>query len=263
MKWAGGKGQLLEQYEPLFPSSWTRYFEPFLGGGAVFFHLQPQRSLLADVNPSLISVYRCVRDNVDELLERLEEHQALHCKDYYYEVRSQHNLTALPHAARFIYLNKTCFNGLYRENLKGQFNVPMGRYKKPTIHDPERLWAASKALQDTELLTQDFTEIIRQATRKSDFVFLDPPYHPISSTSSFTSYSKMAFGELQQRQLRKVFSKLADSGVKVMLSNSDCEFVRDLYRDFPIHTISASRSINSKGGRRGKVNEVVVTSYRV
>lgn len=263
IKWAGGKGQLLSQYESLFPSRWTRYFEPFLGGGAIFFHLQPARAVLADVNPALISLYRCVRDHAPEVLALLEVHQANHCLEHYYAVRSQHHLPAIAHAARFIYLNKTCFNGLYRENLKGEFNVPMGRYKKPMIWDPQRVLAASALLQNTELLLQDFSQIRERASRATDFVYLDPPYHPLSNTSNFTAYSKLAFGELQQRQLRRVFAQLAEAGVQVMLSNSDCEFIRELYRDFHIHTISASRSINVKGTHRGKINEVVVTSYPV
>ncbi len=271
IKWAGGKGRLLDQYAALFPQDWQRYHEPFLGGGAVFFHLQPQGLMgpgeqgayLSDINPALVNVYRCVRDQGDALLERLQIHQRLHCREYYYQVRSQHDLSGLDHAARFIYLNKTCYNGLYRENRQGQFNVPMGQYKKPAIYDPERLRTASVALQGTQLQRQGFTAILDQAQGPTDFVYFDPPYFPLSPTSSFTAYSRAAFGEAEQRQLREVFGVLAQNGVKVMLSNSDCPFIRELYRDFPIHTITAGRVINSKGGRRGKITEVVVTSYEV
>lgn len=274
LKWAGGKGQLLGQYEPLFPLSFQRYCEPFLGGGAVFFHLHrypllQQRllaptargSLLMDINPELVNVYRVVRDRATELIELLSEHQAQHSSEYYYWMRSRHDLNELERAARLIYLNKTCFNGLYRENSQGHFNVPVGRYVNPTICDSEALHAAAAALKGTDIQPGDFTQVRPWALGPRDFVYFDPPYYPLSATSSFTRYSRDGFSPDDQIRLRDTFADLAELGVQVMLSNSDCEFVRDLYQDFRIHSIAASRSINSKASKRGKITEVLVTSY--
>lgn len=281
LKWAGGKGRLLAQYQDFLPQDWSRYHEPFLGGAALFFELQSQgairRSLakpiaqgarLTDVNPDLVNVYRSVRDRLPDLIAQLEIHQRHHSKDYYYSLRAERNLPSLERAARFIYLNKTCYNGLYRENSQGHFNVPMGRYKNPSICNLELLTAASQALQGIELEQQDFSEVLHQAQTRQDFVYFDPPYHPLSPTSNFTSYSRSAFGRRQQEQLRDVCLGLAQRGVRVMLSNSDCEFVRDLYSEagvgqgaFWIHTVTAARAINSKSGSRGKISELLITSY--
>lgn len=263
LKWAGGKGRLLPQYESFFPTDYTTYHEPFLGGGAVFFHLQPPQAVLSDVNPALVNVYRCIRDQVDAVIERLDEHQQRHCKEHYYQVRSQHSGSDIDQAARLLYLNKTCFNGLYRENSKGEFNVPMGRYKNPTICNPALLHTASDALQRTEIEEQSFEAVCDRAQSAADFVYFDPPYHPISTTSRFTSYSRYSFLVEEQIRLRDVFVELAQRGVQVMLSNSDCDFIRDLYQDFEIHTIWAARMINSNARRRGKIREVLVTSYPI
>jgi DNA adenine methylase len=274
LKWAGGKTQLLQQYRELLPKRFENYYEPFLGGGAVFFHLfettnPPVKSFLMDINLELINVYRCVKDDVQGLIDHLTIHQAEHAKDYYYGIRGQQvspdawfdHGNNLERAARFIYLNKTCFNGLYRENSKGHFNVPMGSYKNPPILDPTLLQAASFALQNASIEAQSFEVIAEHATTAKDFVYFDPPYFPISDTSKFTSYSRGSFNTEDQIRLRDIFAGLAKRRVKVMLSNSDCPFVRDLYKDFNIHTIQASRHINSKGGKRGKIAEVLVTSY--
>ena len=264
LKWAGGKGRLLSQYEPFFPPSFATYYEPFLGGGAVFFHLaeRSQRAVLGDINPELVNVYRCVRDHPAELITRLANHKRLHSPDYYYRVRQQHQLAnPLARAARLIYLNKTCYNGLYRENSQGQFNVPVGSYKNPAICDPDLLWSASVALQGAEIAEFSFAEILKWPLTSQDFVYFDPPYHPLSSTSNFTSYSRFGFGPSHQEQLAQVFRKLVKQGVKVMLSNSDCEFIRNLYQGFTIHTIQAARMINSHAGRRGKISELLITSY--
>jgi DNA adenine methylase len=269
LKWAGGKGQLLQQYQPLLPKKFRHYYEPFLGGGALYFALQPKTAFLMDINVELVNVYGCVRDRVDELLARLAVHQRHHGPEYYYEVRAQHALSDdwfqaglnLDRAARLIYLNKTCFNGLYRENSKGFFNVPIGRYKNPGICDPDLLRSASQLLQATSIEVQSFDVILEHATTKQDFVYFDPPYYPISDTSKFTSYSRYAFNVADQIRLRDTFVALADRGVKVMLSNSDCPFIRDLYQGYPIQTIYATRNINSKASKRGKITEVVVTSY--
>jgi DNA adenine methylase len=283
LKWAGGKGQLIQQYLPHFPIGYQHYYEPFVGGGAIFFHLQPKRALLIDINVELVNVYRCVRDDAENLIAHLEVHRERHCSEHYYDVRSLGasqstlQLTAdvkfsdatalvgsnhnLDRAARFIYLNKTCFNGLYRENSKGNFNVPLGSYKKPAICDPDLLRAASQALQFARLEVASFDRILKEAKTSQDFVYFDPPYHPLNATSKFTSYSRYSFHEADQIRLRDTVVELHDRGVKVMLSNSDCPFVRDLYKDFNIHTIYASRNINCNAEKRGKITEVLVTSY--
>jgi DNA adenine methylase len=274
LKWAGGKTQLLQQYEDLLPKRFQNYYEPFLGGGAIFFRLfetkhPPVRSFLMDINLELINTYRCVKSDVQALIDQLMIHQQQHCKDYYYGIRSQQadprgwfeQGNNVERAARFIYLNKTCFNGLYRENLKGHFNVPMGSYKNPPILAAEVLYAASFALTNAQIEAQSFEVIAEHATTAKDFVYFDPPYFPISDTSKFTSYSKDSFSAEDQIRLRDTFKALAKRRVKVMLSNSDCPFIRDLYQDFNIHTIQASRHINSKGSKRGKITEVLITSY--
>lgn len=260
LKWAGGKGQLIQQYRSYFPSEFDTYYEPFLGGGAIFFHLLPPQAVLTDLNPELVNVYCCIRDRVDEVVGLLEDHQQLHCREYYYQMRSTVGKTAVERAARLIYLNKTCFNGLYRENSKGQFNVPMGKYKSPKICHPELLYAVANTLQRTHIDIQPFDTVLEAATHR-DFVYFDPPYHPISATSRFTAYSRYSFHAADQTRLRDTFAELARRGVKVMLSNSDCPFIRDLYQEFKIHTIYAGRSINSNAQRRGKITEVLVTSY--
>jgi len=280
LKWAGGKTQLLPQYIPYFPKHFETYHEPFLGGGAVFFHLQPPQAVLSDINPELINVYRCVKDKVEQLISRLAEHQQRHSRDYYYQIRSCTNVreldantsatcreglaepeVAVVKAARLIYLNKTCFNGLYRENLKGEFNVPIGRYQNPRICNSDILRLASAALQGTQIKVSSFKTVAGRAQTSQDFVYFDPPYYPLSSTSSFTAYSRSCFSKQDQVELRDTFAMLAERGVKVMLSNSDCAFIRELYGAFNIHKISASRAINAQAERRGKISELLITSY--
>jgi DNA adenine methylase len=260
LKWAGGKHQLIPQYQPHFPTKYQTYYEPFLGGGAVFFYLLPQQSVLTDINPALVNVYECVRDRVEPLIEQLQAHERAHSLEHYYHTRAQQPKTALEQAARLIYLNKTCFNGLYRENAKGEFNVPMGKYKNPAVCQADLLRSVSQALSHVTLAVQPFDAVLDHATDQ-DFVYFDPPYHPISITSNFTSYSRYAFGITEQERLRDVFTTLAHRGVKVMLSNSDCPLIQELYQDFPIHTILASRAINSNAQKRGKITEVLVTSF--
>jgi len=260
LKWAGGKSRLIPQYTPYFPSHYRTYYEPFLGGGAIFFHLQPPRAVLSDVNAELVNVYTCIRDHLEEVIQQLESHARQHCHDYYYQIRALHPSTSVQRAARFIYLNRTCFNGLYRENSKGQFNVPMGRYQKPKICDRELLKAVSKILQPIQIHQQSFTAVLEVA-HAQDFVYFDPPYQPISATSDFTSYSRGTFTTADQTQLAQVFSTLASRGTKVMLSNSDCPFMHELYKNYNIHPIQASRSINSNPQKRGKIAEILVTSW--
>lgn len=266
LKWAGGKGRLIEQYQPYFPRHFRCYHEPFLGGGAVFFYLSEycQKAVLADLNEELVNVYRCVRDDIDGVIELLERHRLNHCQAYYYDMRAQRNLTSPHHrAARLIYLNKTCFNGLYRENSKGHFNVPMGRYKNPNICDAPILRLASASLQRADITCTPFAHSLQRAYEHDDFVYFDPPYHPISATSSFTGYNRYGFTAKDQQQLCETFTSLADRGVQVMLSNSDCPFIHDLYQDFYIHAIQASRAINSNAKRRGKISELLITSYAI
>jgi DNA adenine methylase len=258
LKWAGGKGRLIQQYEKFFPKDYKTYYEPFLGGGAIFFYLQPSTADLTDINGELINTYCCVRDNVEELIELLQEHQRGHNQDYYYHVRANIGGTPLQQAARLIYLNKTCFNGLYRVNSQGKFNVPLGRYKNPPICQADLLRSVSKALAGVNIQQGDFTQVLNYANSSDDFVYFDPPYYPVSETSYFTAYNHDCFTESQQIQLRDVFKKLAERGVKVMLSNSDCPFIRNLYADYNIHPISAARSINSNAKKRGKVSELLV-----
>ncbi len=261
LKWAGGKGQLIQQYISYFPTHFSTYYEPFLGGGAIFFYLRPKKALLMDINPELVNVFRCVRDRPAELIQQLQKHRDRHCEDHYYQVRAQAIGTDLERAARLIYLNKTCFNGLYRENSKGQFNVPMGRYKNPGICDPELVYAASVALQNAQIEKYSFDAVLEYAWGKNDFVYFDPPYYPISETSKFTAYNRFSFSPEDQIRLRDTFVKLVDRGVKVMVSNSDCPFIHELYQGFKVHTISAARAINSNAGKRGKITELLITGY--
>lgn len=265
LKWAGGKGKLIEQYIPYFPEGFTRYYEPFLGGGAVFFYLGDRVALtqkfISDINPDLINTYLCVRDDVELLITLLEQHQLKHCKEYYYQIRANKPDTAFERAARLIYLNKTCFNGLYRENSQGVFNVPMGKYKNPKICHGDLMRSASLALQNTEICVSHFDAVLNYAKTAQDFVYFDPPYYPLSSTSNFTAYSSNFFDKNEQVKLRNVFKLLSERGVKVMLSNSDCAFVRELYSDFIVHEILAARAINSKAEKRGKITELLITSY--
>ncbi|MGG6294694.1 DNA adenine methylase [Leptolyngbya sp. AN02str] len=262
LKWAGGKGQLIAQYRPFFPAEheYDTYYEPFVGGGAIFFWLLPGRSRLMDINPELVNVYRCVRSEVEAVIQALRVHELNHNKEYYYFIRAHLPERPAERAARFIYLNKTCFNGLYRENSRGQFNVPMGSYKNPRICNPDLLRTASRALRRAELIEGSFDQVLQEAVGDRDFVYFDPPYQPLSQTSSFTAYSRYSFTETDQVRLRDVFVELAARGVRVLLSNSDCEFIRELYQGFPIQTISAIRAINSNAQRRGKITEVLVMS---
>lgn len=277
LKWAGGKTRLIGQYQPYFPEKFTTYYEPFLGGGAVFFYLAQQhpslQAILTDINPELINAYCCVRDKVEELIELLLEHQSEHSKDnkeYYYWVRSRSYKKDTEKAARLIYLNKTCYNGLYRENSKGEFNVPIGRYKNPNICQADLLRSVSSLLARAQIKVRKFDEILDFATSSEDFVYFDPPYYPISATSNFTAYSRDNFKESEQLKLRDVFAEVAERGVKVMLSNSNCDFIEKIYSDnqaFSINSlpqiieISASRGINSNSCKRGKVKELLIRSF--
>jgi len=262
IKWAGGKRRLIPAYAPYFPSmeEIQRYFEPFLGGGAVFFHLQPFNSFLSDSNQRLVELYQIVRDEVEDLITALKKHE--NEKKYYYQVRKQNPqmLSPVERAARFIFLNKTCYNGLYRVNRKGRFNVPFGNYKKPLIRDEEGLRAASLALQNAQIKKADFEEALAPATSQ-DFIYCDPPYHPLTDTASFTSYTAEKFDSSDQERLAMVYRELDRRGCRVMLSNSDTDFIRKLYGGFRIIEVQAGRAINSKANGRGKITELVILNY--
>jgi len=262
IKWAGGKSQLLPEMSKLFPpkTQINRYFEPFLGGGAVFFYLQHPKSFLSDTNKNLVELYDVVKNNVEDLIKALKKHK--NERDYFYEVRAQKSgeLSQVERAARLIFLNKTCFNGLYRENSKGEFNVPFGKYKNPTICDEEGLRSASLALKRVKITRSEFHSVLSQA-KTTDFIYFDPPYHPLNKTSNFTSYTAGGFGEKEQRDLAEVYKELAERGCFVMLSNSDTPLIRELYKEFSIHEIQASRAINSKAEGRGKITELLVINY--
>ena len=269
LKWAGGKQQLLAQYELYFPTSFHRYFEPFVGGGAVFFHLWntgrlPSATYLFDNNEELINAYVVVRDRLDELIKALAVHKERHCKEYYYKIRNLDRqnivLSDVERAARTIYLNKTCYNGLYRVNRRGQFNVPMGSYKNPKILDEDLLRTASIALQGTCIEARDFRSVVEMA-RAGDFFYFDPPYDPVSKTASFTGYTAKSFHDQDQRDLADVFTRLTTKGCLCMLSNSYTPFVLELYQHCRIEIVQANRAINSNANGRGTVEEVVVLNY--
>lgn len=262
IKWAGGKRRLLEQYDSLLPSShqFNRYFEPFLGGGAVFFHLQPTKAVLSDLNPELVNCYRVVRDHPEDLINHLSKHKTT--EQYFYRIREviPENLTPVERASRFIYLNKTCYNGLYRVNKQNQFNVPFGRYKKPLICDVDVIRAASEVLQHVYLGVSGFEKTLDLA-KSGDFIYLDPPYVPLSPTSSFTSYTSVNFTEQDQVKLSRIVKELSDRGCLVMISNSDTKLVKTLYQGFDIVSVTCPRSINSNPFARGAVTELVVKNF--
>jgi DNA adenine methylase len=279
LKWAGGKTQLLSQIAPYFPTKFNRYCEPFTGSAAVYWHLYSLRKQgvvqfvapadasvrLADSNTDLINCYQVVRDDVAALIEKLTAHREHHQKDYYYHIRAQTvaELSPVERAARLIYLNKTCYNGLYRVNRAGQFNVPIGRYKNPTIFDAATLQSASHALHGVEIVHADFREL-RHWAQAGDFIYFDPPYAPLTKTASFTSYTAVTFGEREQQELAAVFHELDRRGCRLMLSNSWTPAILSLYqKNFHCLEVKASRAINSKASKRGPVSELLVTNYPV
>ena len=251
---------------PLLPpgAELMRHVEPFFGGGALFFARRPVRALLSDVNPSLVTTYEAVRDDVDELIGQLTHLSETHSATRYYQVRHHYNhgqrITPTERAAMFIYLNKTCFNGLHRVNRRGEFNVPAGRYDKPRILDADLLRSASAELQKADLRCTGFEALLAHA-KPGDFVYFDPPYEPASATASFTAYAQNGFGREDQERLRDVYAALDRRRCKLMLSNSDVPFIRDLYSKFHIDTVAARRAINCDATKRGVVSEVVVRNY--
>lgn len=264
VKWVGGKTQLLPELVKRVPGDINRYYEPFVGGGALFFRLQPHRACLTDSNPALVNLYTVIRDKVDELVKDLDKH--IYDEEYFYKIRSVDRTAEYEHwtdvqrASRFIYLNKTCYNGLYRVNSKGQFNAPFGRYTNPTILDSENLYACHAVLKKTVVEVSDFYNI-RRRVRPNDFVYFDPPYAPLSATAKFTSYTQNGFDVDTQYRLRDLCRALDKRSIRFMLSNSSASLILDLYAEFNIELVYATRSINSNVRKRGKVPEVIVTNY--
>lgn len=267
VKWAGGKTQLLAKLDAFVPD-FDRYFEPFLGGGAFFFHLASRLDFtahLSDANSELVNAYNVVKNNVEELIAALERHEKGYRKNrvrYYYRLRSEQPSDKIEAAARFIALNKTCYNGLYRVNRSGRFNVPMGRYNNPTICDRDQLLKASAALNysDAMIIVADYKHILRK-TRAGDFVYLDPPFMPLSRTANFVEYTKDGFGEKDQKELAAAFRELDKKGCKVLLSNSDTELVRQLYSEFVQSQARVVRAISCKGSMRTGYSELLVSNY--
>lgn len=265
LKWVGGKRQLLSDIIPMIDNKCSTYVEPFIGGGAVLFSLQPKKAIINDYNHELINVYKVVRDNLDELLELLYIHQANNSSEYYYEVRAWDRgeclkeMSNIEKAARIIYLNKTCYNGLYRVNSAGQFNSPYGRYKKPNIVNEAVLKAVSNYFKnnDIDIRNGDYRDTLINLDKRS-FVYLDPPYMPISSSSSFTGYTEGGFGYNRQVELKEECDKLTRQGIRFVQSNSDCDEIRELYKEYKIKTVKAKRSINSVAKKRGEINEVLI-----
>ncbi|MBT9316398.1 DNA adenine methylase [Leptothoe spongobia] len=266
LKWAGGKRQLVPELLKYVPSRSAHYYEPFIGGGALLLTLQPGKATICDRNSELINCYQVVKESVDKLIETLQQHR--NEKTYFYEVRGWDreatfaDKTKVQRAARIIFLNKTCYNGLFRVNSKGQFNAPFGRYKNPTIADETVLRNVSKYLNQANVTIQqaDFAASVTNAGH-NDFVYFDPPYDPVSTTSSFTGYDRNGFDRTEQQRLKAVVDDLTRRGCKVLLSNAYTEFIQDLYQDYRHVRVSATRAINSKATKRGKVDEILVMNY--
>ena len=265
LKWAGGKRQLISQMYKYFLKNFNKYIEPFIGGGAVLFYLKPKFSIIIDINKDLINCYKVIKNNVKELIELLKNHK--NEKNYYYKIRALDRddekftkLSNIEKASRIIYLNRCCYNGLYRVNSKGQFNVPFGKYRSPNFCDKENLLAVNKALQNVKIIHGSF-ELCLDYAEKDDFVYFDPPYYPISKTSSFTSYTKENFGKNSQKRLYNVFENLNERGCKLMLSNSYNEYIKSLYENYRIVTLDARRAINCNAAKRGNINVLLILNY--
>lgn len=260
MKWAGGKRQLIPALMERMPTFEGRYIEPFLGGGALFFFMQPGRAVIQDSNEELIHCYQTVRDHPDALIERLGSLK--YSKEDYYRIRDEDpaTLDAVYRAARTMYLNRTGFNGLYRVNSKGKFNVPMGRYSNPKICDEKNIRACAQLLAGADIAAASYTTVLEKV-RRGDFVYLDPPYIPLSKTANFTSYQQGGFSMDDQEALAQLFHRLTDKGVYAMLSNSDVKWMHDTYAGYVVHRVKAARHVNRNVHDRGLVSEVIVTNY--
>ncbi|MBN2734872.1 MAG: DNA adenine methylase [Methanomicrobiaceae archaeon] len=267
LKWVGGKRQLLDEISSLFPKRITSYCEPFMGGGAVLFLLQPNKATVNDLNTELINVYQVLRDDIDDLITDLQKHK--NESEYFYRIRDldrdkdiYRGLSNVEKASRMIYLNKTCYNGLFRVNSAGEFNTPFGSYKNPNIINEPVLRAVNKYFQTAEITfsSKDYYEVLKDLS-KNTFVYLDPPYDPVSGTANFTGYNKGGFDKDEQVRLKDACNYLNDHGIKFLLSNSATDFIKDLYKDYTITTVKAKRAINSIASKRGEIDEVLVRNY--
>ena len=268
LKWVGGKRQLIPEIRKRLPKGVINrpYYEPFVGGGALFFDLQPKCAIINDYNEELINVYRVIRDNPHELIEDLKKHG--NTAEYFYEIRAIDRqpffnaLGKIERASRIIYLNKTCYNGLYRVNNAGEFNSPFGKYKNPNIINEPVIKAVSKYLNSAkiQICNVDYQEILKDIPANS-FVYLDPPYHPISESSNFTGYVQGGWNEKDQLRLRDVCNILNSKGVRFLLSNSASAFIKEIYSNYNIHVVQANRAINSDSSKRGQVNEFLISNY--
>ena len=270
VKWAGGKRQIMEELKKCVSNEFNAYYEPFVGGGALFFELAPKKAFLNDYNKELINVFECIKedDKFEKMIKELNHHETLHSEEHYYEVRNidrnkkkYDRLADYKKAARTIYLNKACFNGLYRVNSNNEFNVPFGKKAKVNTYEDQNLGIIHGILNlnDIELSSVDFEEAVKNA-KKGDFVYFDPPYD--SDTATFNSYTEDGFGKEEQVRLSEVFKRLDKKGCLVMLSNHNTKLINELYKDFNINVIHAKRNINSDGKKRGKVEEVIITNYK-
>lgn len=267
-KWTGGKRQLLPVIKSLMPDNYNSYFEPFIGGGALFFNLSPDKAVINDFNNELMNCYQQIKKHPQKVIELLTKHQENNSKEYYLELRAVdrdnriNKMTDVERAARIMYMLRVDFNGLYRVNSKNQFNVPYGRYKNPKIVDSDLILAISQYLNNNniKILTGDFEKAVQNAG-VGDFVYFDPPYIPLSETSAFTSYTHEGFTYEDQVRLRDCFKKLDEKGAFVMLSNSSSPLVEELYKGFNIHKVEATRTNGAKASSRGKISEIIVTNY--
>jgi DNA adenine methylase len=268
LKWAGGKNQIFDQLRPFFPAKFNNYFEPFVGSGAVFFNLRKIHghfsATLTDRNAELVNCYKTIRDDLDKLIPSLEAHKRYHDERRYYRIRGQDpgDLSTIERAARFIYLNKTCYNGLYRVNKSGKFNVPVGSYNNPSIFDEDNLFAVTRVLRGVRLQAGDFSAVLDSA-KPNDLIYFDPPYY--TEDTGFTGYAVSAsgaasFGADEHRQLRNVVDALHKRGCRVVVSNSDTDYVRRLYSKYKTHVVKARRYINCNGAGRHPVSELVITN---
>lgn len=267
VKWVGGKRQLLPQILPLIPKRMTAYCEPFLGGGAVLFALQPKRALVNDLNQDLITVYRVIKEDADALIEHLSRHE--NTPEYFYRIRDLDRdkdayaaLSDVEKASRLLYLNKTCYNGLFRVNASGAFNSPYGHYRRPNIVNEQTIRGVSRYFNacDITFFSGDFASVLEQVP-KGGFVYLDPPYDPVSDTASFTGYNRGGFGREEQLRLKECCDALTARGVKFLLSNSATPFIRELYGSYRVSIVQARRAVNSVASRRGAIEEVLVRNY--
>ena len=265
VKWAGGKRQLLPELLKRIPK-FTTYCEPFVGGGALFFYLQPKKAIINDFNKDLINTYITIQNDVESLIQHLSTYK--NDSESYYKIRELdrtplfHRMSATEKASRLIYLNKTCYNGLFRVNSMGEFNSPFGSYKSPNIVNEPTLRAIHNYFQnaDVTFLSGDFEAAVK-GLKKGTFVYFDPPYDPVSASSNFTGYTNLGFGKQEQRRLKEVCDELNAKGIKFLLSNSATDFILDLYKEYNIEKISAKRVINSNANNRGNVDEVLIRNY--